>query len=181
MKNQVFQVTNALAVLVLLSASGAASAKVNNHNKAVPVLGETQQQQLTEESAKRAFRDIRDLAIGAASDASELKVKIQNRNFAVGASECPELNSLKIAINQMGKHVLALEASRENLNPSQREILDQVLPLLQHATANVAGAIEYAKTNPTWLVTAENQAYVAKVERDARHITGAIDEYLKRR
>lgn len=179
MQNRVFQVTNALAVLVLLSASEAASAKVNNHHKAVPVLGETQP--LTEESAKRIFRDIRDLAIGAASDASELKVKIQNRNFAVGASECPELNSLKIAINQMGKHVLALEASRENLNPSQRETLDQVLPLLQHATANVAGAIEYAKTNPTWLVTAENQAYVAKVERDARHITGVIEEQLKRR
>ncbi|BDC49171.1 hypothetical protein F183_A14870 [Bryobacterales bacterium F-183] len=182
MKNQVFHVTNALAVLVLLSASEAASAKVNNKLVVPAVNGVPEQTLLTQDTAKKAFQEIREAAIGAASDAADLKAKVQNPYLTtLGTSECPELMHLKSAINQMGRQVLALEASRANLAPAQIETLDRVLPLLQSVTANLTGAIEYAKEHPTLLAKPENQAYTAKVERSTRQIIGAIDEYLKRR
>lgn len=131
-------------------------------------------------AAKGSLVSIRDLALRATTGATSFKATVQANRLSDVVVERQELNELRASLNEMGRHVVALDADRANLAPWETAALDHITPVLRHAAATLTSAIEFSKNNPNWTASPINTGYANSLEKDMHQIHKTIDEYLHR-
>lgn len=129
-------------------------------------------------TARTTLEDIRRSAADAAEHSDTYGREVINHQLS-NTSQRDQIEAIRADVNRMGKDLALLEAERPNLEPWEREAVDQVQPELHMAAANATEAIDYFNAHGSSRWTVENEQTIGQLTAQTERIATTVKDYLK--
>jgi hypothetical protein len=89
------------------------------------------------------------------------------------------LETMKEDVNDLGKIVERLEASRESASQWQRQAIDRMVPLLKELASNTTAAINHLDQERTRPTTGEYADYLQQNAKTARELSDMVSSFVQ--
>jgi hypothetical protein len=89
------------------------------------------------------------------------------------------LETMKEDVNDMGKIVEKLEASRDSASQWQRQAIDRMVPLLKELASNTTAAINHLNQERTRPTTGEYADYLRQNAKTARELSDMVSSFVQ--
>jgi len=125
----------------------------------------------------RLLEQARDQAVQLSRDADETESLI--RTNASWESHADKLNAIKDHVNDLGRLVEKLNASRDSASPWQQQAIDRIVPLLKDLAANTTAAINHINQNHTRPTTPDYAEYLRANAETAHQLSDIISNFVQ--
>jgi hypothetical protein len=121
--------------------------------------------------------DAREKAVTLSRDADEMESL--TRSDVSWQSHASMLETMKEDVNEMGKIVGRLDASRESASKWQRKAIDSMVPLLKELASNTTAAINHLNQERTRPTSGEYAEYLRQNAETARELSDMVSSFVQ--
>lgn len=125
----------------------------------------------------RALADAREKAAVLSRDADEMESL--TRSDVSWQTHASMLETMKEDVNEMGKIVQKLEASRDSASPWQRQAIDRMVPLMKDLAANTSAAINHLNQERSRPMSGEYADYLRQNAQTSRELSDMISSFVQ--
>lgn len=90
-----------------------------------------------------------------------------------------ELTKIKLHINDLGKLTAALQSSRTDASPWQKQAVDQMIPLLREMAAITGDEIRFLNEHQNWPISSENIKWANQNFKAAHELANLTSETVQ--
>ena len=133
----------------------------------------------TEENPQvtQLLSEAREKAAGFSRDADEMESL--TRSEVSWQTHASMLETMKEDVNDMGKIVERLAASRDSASQWQRQAIDRMVPLLKEIASNTTAAINHLNQERTRPTTGEYADYLRQNAETARELSDMVSSFVQ--
>jgi hypothetical protein len=125
----------------------------------------------------RALADAREKAAVLSRDADEMESL--TRSDVSWQTHASMLETMKEDVNEIGKIVHKLEASRDSASPWQRQAIERMVPLMKDLAANTNAAINHLNQERSRPTSGEYADYLRQNAQTARELSDMISSFVQ--
>lgn len=135
--------------------------------------------QSTEENPQvtQLLSEAREKAAILSRDADEMESL--TRSDVSWQTHASMLETMKEDVNDMGKIVERLEASRDSASQWQRQAIDRMVPVLKEIASNTTAAINHLNQERTRPTTGEYADYLRQNSETARELSDMVSSFVR--
>jgi hypothetical protein len=127
----------------------------------------------------RLLADAREKAAVLSRDADEMESL--TRSDVSWQSHAAMLDTMKDDVNDMGKIVEKLEASRNSASQWQQQAIDRMVPLLKELASNTTAAINHLNQERKRPTSGEYAEYLRQNSETARELSDLVSSFVQYR